>query len=336
MITVIDQNHKIIDFIDFLILWRIFLTDFIFRAPVRLKGDKQPLSVENSAKIIALSKIGLSCRKISDQMKIDFDVAVTFQTVQNIINREKNVGLITRNRNPGSGRQKKTSPRTDRVLKRLALSTRKQSFRQLAKSMEETTGIRLSINTIRNRLKEYDIRSYPCARKPLISHANRKKRRNWATKYGVENMDFWESILWSDESRFNLVSDRPQRCLRMPHERLSPKCLQSTVKFGGGGLMVWGVFSYNGIGELHLVNGNVNTAHYIRILNKNLFKSIEKLHPDGQYIFQQDNAPCHVSKKNQKLVRSTEFECDDRLAASIARHESDRTYLGFYRKENSK
>lgn len=266
-------------------------------APYRRQGDKKPLSTENSGKIIAFSTLGWSSRKISEKMNDEFGVAVTYRTVQNIVNRNKKSGSITRKKNPGSGRPKKTTVREDRVLKRLAFSNRKQSIRQLANSMNESTGIQLSKRTIRRRLKEFDIRSYPCAKKPLVSRANRSKRRKWALKYSAENMEYWKRVLWSDESRFCMVSDRPQRCLRMPHERLKPECLQSTVKFGGGGIMVWGVFSYNGVGELHWVKGKIDTSHYLRILNQNLFKSIKNLHPDGRYVFQQDNAPVHVSKK---------------------------------------
>lgn len=61
--------------------------------------------------------------------------------------------------------------------------------------------------------------------------------------------------------------------------------------------MVWGVFGYNGVGELYWAKESVNTDHYLRILQTKLLPAITKLCPDGNYLFQQDNAPCHVSNK---------------------------------------
>lgn len=247
--------------------------------------------------------MGLTNRDIAKRMADDFHVNVDQATVGRIRKRENERGTVKRNKIPGSGRRRKTTDRVDYTIKRLALSNRKQTIADLATSVEESTGQRLSKRTIRRRLLEFDISSYVCARKPLLSKANRKKRRNWATKYGEEeeeDVEFWKTVMWSDESRFNLVSDKPQRCLRMPHERLQPECLQTTAKFGGGGVMVWGVFSYEGVGELYWAKGSINTDHYLRILETNLMPSIEKLHPDGHYIFQQDNAPCHVSKRAKK------------------------------------
>lgn len=161
----------------------------IFRPPVRKKGDKKPLSVENASKIIAYSKMGLSSREIKKRMLDDFGIHITKSTVSNILKRQTERGTISRLKNPGSGRPRKTSKRTDRVIKKIALSTRKQSFAEVARKTLESTGVRLSIDTIRRRLLEYDIRSCICARKPLLSKANRKKDAN-----GLRRMRTKESI----------------------------------------------------------------------------------------------------------------------------------------------
>lgn len=257
-------------------------------------GNKTPLSPETAAKIIVYAKENKTQREIVDLMAKEFGVEVNQSTVCRIVSRNDIHGTVKRK--PGSGRPRKTTPRVDRTLKRLALSNRKQSFQQLSNSLHLSTGIRLTKPTISSRLKEGNIRSYVCARKPLLSKQNRKKRRHWALNHFNKNLEFWKTIIWSDESRFNLISDRPQRCLRMPHERLHPECLQNTVKFGRGGIMVWGCFSFSGIGRLHWVKDSMNGNVYMDVLENSLFPSIAQLHPDGNYIFQQDNAPCHVSK----------------------------------------
>jgi hypothetical protein len=39
------------------------------------------------------------------------------------------------------------------------------------------------------------------------------------------------------------------------------------VKFGGGGVTVWGAMSYRGPGFLHTIHSNLNTHGYIDILS---------------------------------------------------------------------
>ena len=53
---------------------------------------------------------------------------------------------------------------------------------------------------------------------------------------------------------------------RRPSEELLDRCVQPTVKFQGGGIMVWGTVSYWGTGLLYHVQGNLNAAGYIKIL----------------------------------------------------------------------
>lgn len=59
--------------------------------------------------------------------------------------------------------------------------------------------------------------------------------------------------------------------------------------------MVWGCFSYNGVGKLHFIDGIMNAAEYCSILSDNLLASVEELKMNS-FIFQQDNDPKHTSK----------------------------------------
>jgi hypothetical protein len=66
----------------------------------------------------------------------------------------------------------------------------------------------------------------------------------------------WPDVLWSDESKFNILGSDGIKYIWCPiDQRFNPKYRFPTVKHGGGNVMVWGCFSRNRFGLLHWVQG---------------------------------------------------------------------------------
>ena len=66
------------------------------------------------------------------------------------------------------------------------------------------------------------------------------------------------------------------------------------------GFMVWAGISSNGKTGLHFVNkgAKINSDYYIeRVLKRFVRKDVPNLYPDGNFMFHQDSAPSHRSKK---------------------------------------
>jgi hypothetical protein len=59
--------------------------------------------------------------------------------------------------------------------------------------------------------------------------------------------------------------------------------------------MLWGCITYYGVGTLVAIDGNMNTDKYISVLDDNLWPVVVRHFSDRTRIFQEDNAPCHVS-----------------------------------------
>ena len=63
-------------------------------------------------------------------------------------------------------------------------------------------------------------------------------------------------------------------------------------------VMFWGCISYHGVGTLTLVDGNINTEKDNSIMDDNL-----QHFGNRPWIFQEDNAPCHVSARANEWKR---------------------------------
>ena len=109
----------------------------------------------------------------------------------------------------------------------------------------------------------------------------------------TKNDDFWKEIIWSDESKFELQSKRRQYVWRKVGEEYDQACIQTTVKYPGK-VNVWGCFSWHGLGELVVIDGNLDAKQFVSILHDNLQLSAHSMGFGDQYIFQQDNDPNHT------------------------------------------
>lgn len=97
-------------------------------------------------------------------------------------------------------------------------------------------------------------------------------------------MEFWKTVIFSDESKFNLFGSEGKRFVwRKPHTELNQKNIIPTVKHGGGHVMVWGCMSYHGVGNLVFIDGNMNADVYIDVLRNNLLTSATKMGIDGKF-----------------------------------------------------
>ena len=68
----------------------------------------------------------------------------------------------------------------------------------------------------------------------------KKKYQHWGVKE-------WRRVLFLDEKKYNRFgSDGKRYVRRRKGEQLNPKCLQKSVKGGGGSVMVLAAFSLNG------------------------------------------------------------------------------------------
>ena len=104
----------------------------------------------------------------------------------------------------------------ERYLRVSSLRQRFATIRLLQNQLEQTHEVQISTQTMRNRLREYDLRPRVAARGPALTPA----RVDFAREHIHWEEADWERVLFTDESRFCLYH-RHRRSLvyRRPRER---------------------------------------------------------------------------------------------------------------------
>jgi hypothetical protein len=80
---------------------------------------------------------------------------------------------------------------------------------------------------------------------------------------------------------------------RIPGERYLPAYIVSTVKFVGGGITVWGCFSWNELGPLVTLPGSLNAEEYKDNLTRCVLSTVEDQFGDGSCLYQHGSTACH-------------------------------------------
>ena len=142
--------------------------------------------------------------------------------------------------------------------------------------MENKIGKKVSPQTIRRSLKMHGLRSYVKQKKPFLSENHRKKRLEFAEKYKNWGKYEWRRVIWSDETNINVFSsDGKEYYWKKNRGDIMPHHIKPTVKHGGGNVMIWGCMSYEGVGYMSKIDGNMDSKLYQDILSDELIKTIE-------------------------------------------------------------
>ncbi len=118
---------------------------------------------------------------------------------------------------------------------------------------------------------------------------HKKARKQFAEDKQTKDMDYWNHVLWSDETKINVFgSDGVKRVWWEPGEEYKDKCVLPTVKHGGRSVMVWGCMSAARTGELQFIEGTKNANMYsvCDILKQSMIPSLKRL--GRRAVFQQE------------------------------------------------
>lgn len=232
---------------------------------------------------------------LKSERKIAAIVGKPRTTIHYIISRYNQTGTL--NSKPRSGRPPKVTDRLTNAIVREAKVNPKIAATKIATNVAGSVNIKITPQTVRNILHKKGLRSRVSRRKFYVSKVNKTKRMKFAVGHADKPQTYWNKIIWSDESKFELFKSKGKVLVwRENGTALKPKNLTPTVKYGGGSVMVWGCMSASGVGKLVFIDGKMDQYVYKNILEENLLASARKLNIEADWIFQHDNDPKHTAR----------------------------------------
>ncbi|GFX92182.1 transposable element Tcb2 transposase [Trichonephila clavipes] len=194
-----------------------------------------------------------------------------------------------------SGRPRGTTPADDRYIVLQARRNRRQTAGEIARHTTQATGRPISRFTLERRLHGGGLFARRPVRCVTLTPAHRRRH----------------------ESRFSLSSDSHRILIwRERESRNHPSKIIERDRYGGRGVFVWGGIMLGSRTDLHIFDaGSVNRTRYcneILLPYVRLFTGAMGL----QFLFMDDNAPCHRTVVAEQLFESEDIERIDWLARS--------------------
>ncbi|GFX03827.1 transposable element Tcb2 transposase [Trichonephila clavipes] len=159
------------------------------------------------------------------------------------------------------------------------------------------------------------------ARRPVrcvpLTPAHRRRRSLWCREQRNWRDNEWGRVLFTDESRLSLSSDSHRILIwRERGSRNHPSNIIERDRYEGRGVLVLGGIMLGSRTDLHIFDaGSVNGTRYcneILLPYVRLFRGSMGL----QFLFMDDNAPCHRTVAAEQLLESEDIERMDWPARS--------------------
>ena len=141
------------------------------------------------------------------------------------------------------------------------------------------------------------------SQKIILNKLHKLRRIELAKKWLETSLD-WSRTIFTDEKKFNLDGPDSWRSWMYDDEEIS----RNRRQMGGGGLMVWRMIMPHGEVVVFRVIGGINSQYYTDFLETKAFPLIHDRFVEQQFIFQQDNAPIHVSSHSREWFSNHNVE----------------------------
>ncbi len=160
-------------------------------------GKRITNSPNAAAKIVEQYQKGVSRRKIAKSLKL------SSSTVHNIIQRFRESGTISVRRVKAG--KPYWMPMIFVALRRHCITYRNATVMEIKTWAQEYFQKTLSVNTIHHAIRRCRLKLYRSKKKPYLYMIQKRRRFLWAKAHLKWTVAKWKTVLWSDESKFDVL-----------------------------------------------------------------------------------------------------------------------------------
>ncbi len=159
------------------------------------------------------------------------------------------------------------------VIFRPCITYRNATVMEITTWAQEYFQKTLSVNTIHRAIRRCRLKLYRSKKKPYLNMVQKRRRFLWAKAHLKWTVAKWKTVLWSDESKFEVLFGKLGcHVIRTKEDKDNPSCYQRSVQKPAS-LMIWGCMSAWGMGSLHIWKGTINAERYIQVLEQHMLPS---------------------------------------------------------------
>ncbi|KAK3510396.1 hypothetical protein QTP70_005869 [Hemibagrus guttatus] len=188
--------------------------------------------------------------------------------MHNIIQRFRESGTISVCK--GQGWKTILDARDLRALRRHYITYRNATVMEITTWAQEYFQKTLLVNKIHRAIRRCRLKLYRSKKKPYLNMIQKRRRFLWAKAHLKWTVAKWKTVLWSDESKFEVLLGKLGRhVIRTKEDKDNPSCYQRSVQKPAS-LMVWGCMSACDMGSLHIWKGTINAESVPTFLESGL------------------------------------------------------------------
>jgi transposase len=199
---------------------------------------RRTLTLVEKLQAVGTAHAGFRNRRVTVQIRVHHSV------IYRLVERLQEAVMV--DWRPRSGRPLKTTPRKDRLI---ALCARRNHFSTSARNRDDLNFRgNVSVRTANRRRNEEHLHRRLLIKLPPLSLRHRRAWWIWSRDHLRWNIRNWKRL----SPLVTLMAAFKSGGIRTLH------FMTGTTAFGGGGVTVWGCFSFNCQLDLHVLQGNIN------------------------------------------------------------------------------
>jgi transposase len=201
------------------------------------------LTIPERWQAVGMHNGGCSHKRVADHFSVNHSIIVRlmqrFRQTENVTDC------------PRAGRPRKTTPKEDRLISKRARQRPFSTAGALRGNL--AFGGHISTRTVIRRLHHQGMRVRRSIQRPQLTLRHRLARFDWSHDHLGWTICTWRQVHWSDESFFCYGR---ARVWRRRNTSFQDNHILGTTAFGGGGVTVWGCFSFDCKLDLYVLDGN--------------------------------------------------------------------------------